>query len=51
MGVEFGLINWLTIAAFLLATTWFGHKMSNKAGSLDDFFPGGRKLPWWAVSG
>ena len=51
MGTEFGLINWLTLAAFLLATTWFGHRMSNKAGNLDDFFLGGRKLPWWAVSG
>jgi solute:Na+ symporter, SSS family len=51
MGVEFGLIYWLIIAVFLLATTWFGHKMSNKAGTLDDIFLGGRKLPWWAVKG
>jgi SSS family solute:Na+ symporter len=51
MGIEFGFINWLTLAAFLLATTWFGHRMSNKASNLDDFFLGGRKLPWWAVSG
>jgi Na+/proline symporter len=50
MGIEFGLINWLTLGVFLLGTTWFGHKMNNKAGNLDDFFLGGRKLPWWAVS-
>ena len=50
MDIEFGLTNWLTLAAFLAATTWFGHKMSGKAGNLDDFFLGGRKLPWWAVS-
>jgi len=51
MGIEFGLINWLIIGIFLLASTWFGHKMSNRAGNLEDFFLGGRKLPWWAVSG
>ena len=51
MGIEFGIVNWLTIGVFLLATTWFGHKMSSKASNLDDFFLGGRKLPWWAVSG
>jgi len=51
MGIEFGFVNWLTLGAFLIATTWFGHRMSNKAGNLEDFFLGGRKLPWWAVSG
>jgi SSS family solute:Na+ symporter len=51
MGIEFGLINWLIIGIFLLAVTWFGNRMSSKADNLDDFFLGGRKLPWWAVSG
>jgi len=48
---EFGLSNWLVVVAFLVATTWFGHKMSGKVKGLDGFFLGGNSLPWWAVSG
>ncbi len=48
---QFGLINWLAVAVFLLATTWFGHKMSGRVKSLDGFFLGGNSLPWWAVTG
>ena len=50
MGAGFGFADWAVVAACLVAITLVGHRMSGRAASLRDFFLGGRKLPWWAVS-
>jgi len=47
----FGSIDWTVLIAYLVLTTWVGHKMSGKQGTIKDFFLGGRTLPWWSVSG
>jgi len=47
----FTSLDWLVLIAYLILTTWVGHKMSGKQATIKDFFLGGRKLPWWAVSG
>ena len=39
------------VAAYLLLTTWIGHALSGRNVTIRDFFLGGRKLPWYAVSG
>ncbi|HRR98896.1 MAG TPA: hypothetical protein P5128_01470 [Candidatus Sumerlaeia bacterium] len=48
---RFNSLSWAVVAAYVLFTTWFGHAMSGKQATIRDFFLGGRKLPWWAVSG
>jgi len=44
-------LDWFVVLAYLLMTTWIGHKLSGKNATIRDFFLGGRSLPWWAVSG
>lgn len=46
----FGGLDWLVVFGFLALTTWIGHRMSGRQASMRDFFLGGRRLPWYAVS-
>lgn len=48
---HFTLLDWIVVAAYMLLTTWIGHRLSGKAATVKDFFLGGRTMPWWAVSG
>lgn len=48
---HFTLLDWFVVAAYMLVTTWIGHRLSGKAATVKDFFLGGRTMPWWAVSG
>jgi SSS family transporter len=43
--------SWVVVAAYMIFTTWLGHALSGKQATIRDFFLGGRKLPWYAVSG
>ena len=43
--------DWAVVVAYMVLTTWIGHRMSGKQSSIKDFFLGGKTLPWWAVSG
>ncbi len=49
--VQFTWASWIIVFAYMLFTTWLGHKLSGKQQTIRDFFLGGRKLPWYAVSG
>src|SRR5690349_15227332 len=42
-------VDWLIVAGGLLATTLLGLVLGRGA-TIREFFLGGRKLPWWAVS-
>jgi solute:Na+ symporter, SSS family len=42
-------IDLLVIIAYLAATAWLGLRLSGKQKGLQDYFLGGRNLPWWAV--
>src|SRR6056297_748908 len=44
-------VDWLVVFGYLLLTTMVGHRMRGKQASINDFFLGGRSLPWPAVSG
>ncbi|MDG0993988.1 MAG: hypothetical protein P8O22_04555 [Akkermansiaceae bacterium] len=35
----------------MIFTTVLGHRLSGKQANIKDFFLGGKKLPWWSVSG
>jgi len=48
---EFHWIDWTVIIGYLVLTTFVGHMMRGKQGTIRDFFLGGRSLPWQAVSG
>ena len=46
-------MRWLdlgVIAAYLIGITWFGSRFRRSQNSLKDYFLGGRRVPWWAIS-
>ncbi|MBO6794495.1 MAG: sodium:solute symporter [Balneolaceae bacterium] len=47
--MQFGLIDYIVLAAYLIAVAIFGLKASGKQTSTRDFFLGGDGIPWWAV--
>jgi len=50
-GGSFTLWDWGVVVAYFALTTYIGHAMAGKQATMRDFFLGGRKLPWYAVSG
>jgi SSS family solute:Na+ symporter len=48
---QFTWIDWAVVVGYLALTTYLGAKLAGKQSSIRDFFLGGRKLPWYAVSG
>jgi len=48
---DFTLIDWFVVFGYLAFTTWIGHALRGKQGTIRDFFLGGRSLPWPAVTG
>lgn len=44
-------LDWGIVIGYLVFSTWLGAKMAGKQSTIRDFFLGGRKLPWYAVSG
>ncbi len=51
LSAQFTLWDWGVVVVYLALTTWLGAKMAGKQATIRDFFLGGRKLPWYAVSG
>lgn len=43
--------DWLVLLVYLAGTTWLGARLAGKQSTIREFFLGGRRLPWWAVSG
>lgn len=50
-GAHFGWLDWSFVALYLASTTYLGARLAGKQATIRDFFLGGRKLPWWAVTG
>ncbi len=48
---QFTWIDWAVVVGYLAFTTFLGAKLAGRQASIRDFFLGGRKLPWYAVSG
>jgi SSS family transporter len=42
-------LDYLTIAGYLVALIWIGVHFSKQEQGSEDFFLGGRRIPWWAV--
>lgn len=50
LGGGFDLVDWLVVAGVLALVTWLGHRLTGRQETLRDFYLGGRRLPWYAVS-
>lgn len=51
LGASFTLLDGVVVLAFFGAVTLIGARMAGHPATIRDFFLGGRKLPWYAVSG
>lgn len=51
LSAQFTLVDWGIVIAFLAFTTILGKLLTGKQATMRDFFLGGRRLPWYAVSG
>ena len=47
----FGAWDWAVLVGYLVLTTWLGTALAGKQQTMQDFFRGGNKLPWYAVAG
>lgn len=45
----FGWLNWTVLGLYLLGMLFLGYYFMRRAGSSDDFFKGGGRIPWWAA--
>lgn len=45
----FGLIDYMVLAAYLLPLVWIGKRFSAQGTTREDYFLGGRRVPWWAA--
>ncbi|MBL8817559.1 MAG: sodium/solute symporter [Planctomyces sp.] len=41
--------DYIVVVAYLILTIWIGLKVGSKVKTGEDFFLGGRRLPWWAI--
>ena len=46
---NFGWLNWMVLAIYLLAMLGMGFYFMRKEKGADDFFKGGGRIPWWAA--
>ena len=41
--------DWIIIVLYLAGMIWLSIYLSKKQSSQEDYYVGGRRLPWWAV--
>lgn len=46
---SFGIVNYVALGTYLAVLVIVGAYFSNREHSTDDFFLGGRRIPWWAA--
>lgn len=46
---DFGVLNYVVLFSYLLGMVGVGIYFSKRNKSTDDFFRGGKKIPWWAA--
>ncbi|MEM9056783.1 MAG: sodium/solute symporter, partial [Pseudomonadota bacterium] len=48
--MSFSAWDWAIVAGYMLGTTLIGHRLKGQQHTTRDFFLGGRRLPWYAVT-
>src|SRR6476659_5366799 len=48
---QFHWLDWVVLVLYIAGTSWLAERLTDRGQTIRDFFLGGRKLPWWAVSG
>jgi len=48
---QFHWVDWVVLVLYIAGTSWLADRLTDRGQTIRDFFLGGRKLPWWAVSG
>lgn len=51
MTAQFHWVDWVVLVLYIAGTSWLADRLTSRGQTIRDFFLGGRKLPWWAVSG
>lgn len=46
---RFSLLDYAALVAYLLATIWIGSYFARRERSTNDYFLGGKRVPWWAA--
>ncbi len=46
---DFGVINYITLGVYLTLIVWMEWYFSKRNNSSDDYFLGGKRVPWWAA--
>jgi SSS family solute:Na+ symporter len=46
---DFGLLNWMIVAAYMLGNLYLGFKMSGRIRSAEQYYIGDKSAPWWAI--
>ncbi len=46
----FSAWDWAVVVAYMAGTTFIGHRLRGRQETTRDFFLGGRRLPWYAVT-
>ncbi len=46
---DFGAVNYVVLFGYLLAMVGIGVYFTSKNKNTDDFFRGGKRIPWWAA--
>ena len=47
-GTSYGWVDHAVVFAFMVAMLWIGFHLSRRENSKEDFFRGGRRVPFWA---
>ena len=50
LGGAFTILDGAVLLGYLVVVTWLGARLAGKQGTTEEFFAGGRRLPWPAVS-
>lgn len=46
---SFGTLNWITLIVYMCALILIGYYCARTTKTTDDFYLGGRSIPWWAA--
>jgi solute:Na+ symporter, SSS family len=46
---SFGTLNWITLIVYMYALILIGYYCARTTKTSDDFYLGGRSIPWWAA--